>query len=161
MIFLKTKLLFMRYSKLLPGLYTKSRHFGLSVITNALDALAPIVRMVIIILQMVSRFNGSISASGPHAAQVKQDDIARRAKRFQLAWPRRGELQTPTSSASISGGSARCSTTSPQLMDVDDVDRARCWDQELNRTMLFLGREVVLRTQMAVFWHKYSNSKHF
>ena len=61
--------------------------FGLSVITNALDALAPIVRMVIIILQMVSRFNGSISASGPHAAQVKQDDIARRAKRFQLAWP--------------------------------------------------------------------------
>ena len=28
---------------------------------------------------MVSRFNGSISASGPHAAQVKQDDIASEA----------------------------------------------------------------------------------
>ena len=38
---------FMRYSKILHGLYTKSRHFGLSVITSSqkLNALAPIVRL--------------------------------------------------------------------------------------------------------------------
>ena len=38
---------FMRYSKILHGLYTKSRHFGLSVITASqkLNALAPIVRL--------------------------------------------------------------------------------------------------------------------
>ena len=37
---------FMRYSKILHGLYTKSRHLGLSVITSSqkLNALAPIVR---------------------------------------------------------------------------------------------------------------------
>ena len=39
--------IFMRYSKILHGLYTKSRHFGLSVITSSqkLNALAPIVRL--------------------------------------------------------------------------------------------------------------------
>ena len=38
---------FMRYSKILHGLYTKSRHFGLSVITASqkYNALAPIVRL--------------------------------------------------------------------------------------------------------------------
>ena len=38
---------FMRYSKILHGLYTKSRHFGLSVITavQKYNALAPIVRL--------------------------------------------------------------------------------------------------------------------
>ena len=38
---------FMRYSKLLHGLYTKSRHFGLSVITatQKYNALSPIVRL--------------------------------------------------------------------------------------------------------------------
>jgi hypothetical protein len=38
---------FMRYSKILQGLYTKSRHFGLSVITASqkYNALAPIVRL--------------------------------------------------------------------------------------------------------------------
>ena len=38
---------FMRYSKILHGLYTKSRHFGLSVITASqkLNALATIVRV--------------------------------------------------------------------------------------------------------------------
>ena len=38
---------FMRYSKILHGPYTKSRHFGLSVITASqkLNALAPIVRL--------------------------------------------------------------------------------------------------------------------
>ena len=38
---------FMRYSKILHGLYTKSRHFGLSVITatQKLNALATIVRV--------------------------------------------------------------------------------------------------------------------
>ena len=38
---------FMRYSKILRGLYTKSRHFGLSVITatQKYNALAPIVRL--------------------------------------------------------------------------------------------------------------------
>ena len=38
---------FMRYSKVLHGLYTKSRHFGLSVITASqkYNALAPIVRL--------------------------------------------------------------------------------------------------------------------
>jgi len=37
----------MRYSKILHGLYTKSRHFGLSVITATQEhnALAPIVRL--------------------------------------------------------------------------------------------------------------------
>ena len=37
----------MRYSKILHGLYTKSRHFGLSVITASqkYNALAPIVRL--------------------------------------------------------------------------------------------------------------------
>ena len=37
----------MRYIKILHGLYTKSRHFGLSVITSSqkLNALAPIVRL--------------------------------------------------------------------------------------------------------------------
>ena len=39
--------IFMRYSKILHGLYTKSRHFGLSVITavQKYNALAPIVRL--------------------------------------------------------------------------------------------------------------------
>ena len=39
---------FMRYSKILHGLYTKSRHFGLSVITatQKYNALAPIVRLI-------------------------------------------------------------------------------------------------------------------
>ena len=38
---------FMRYSKILHGLYTKSRHFGLSVLTatQKYNALAPIVRL--------------------------------------------------------------------------------------------------------------------
>ena len=38
---------FMRYSKILHGLYTKSRHFGLSVITatKKYNALSPIVRL--------------------------------------------------------------------------------------------------------------------
>ena len=38
---------FMRYSKILHGLYTKSRHFGLSVITavQKYNALAPILRL--------------------------------------------------------------------------------------------------------------------
>ena len=38
---------FMRYSKILHGLYTKSRHFGLSAITASqmYNALAPIVRL--------------------------------------------------------------------------------------------------------------------
>ena len=38
---------FMRYSKILHGLYTRSRHFGLSVITTIqkYNALAPIVRL--------------------------------------------------------------------------------------------------------------------
>ena len=38
---------FMRYRKALHGLYTKSRHFGLSVITASqkYNALAPIVRL--------------------------------------------------------------------------------------------------------------------
>ena len=38
---------FMRYSKILHGLYTKSTHFGLSVITDSqkYNALAPIVRL--------------------------------------------------------------------------------------------------------------------
>ena len=38
---------FMRYSKILHGLYTKSRHFGLSVITatQKYNALSPIVRL--------------------------------------------------------------------------------------------------------------------
>ena len=38
---------FMRYSKILHGLYTESRHFGLSVITatQKYNALAPIVRL--------------------------------------------------------------------------------------------------------------------
>ena len=38
---------FMRYSKILHGLYTKSRHFGLSVITASqkYNALAPMVRL--------------------------------------------------------------------------------------------------------------------
>ena len=38
---------FMKYSKVLHGLYTKSRHFGLSVITatQKYNALAPIVRL--------------------------------------------------------------------------------------------------------------------
>ena len=38
---------FMRYSKILHGLFTKSRHFGLSVITatQKYNALAPIVRL--------------------------------------------------------------------------------------------------------------------
>ena len=38
---------FMRYSKIFHGLYTKSRHFGLSVITASqkLNALATIVRV--------------------------------------------------------------------------------------------------------------------
>ena len=38
---------FMRYSKILHGLYTKSRHFGLSVksATQKYNALAPIVRL--------------------------------------------------------------------------------------------------------------------
>ena len=38
---------FMRYSKILHGLYTKSRHFGLSVIiaSQKYNALAPIVRL--------------------------------------------------------------------------------------------------------------------
>ena len=38
---------FMRYSKILHGLYTKSRHFGLSVITASqkYNALAPIVHL--------------------------------------------------------------------------------------------------------------------
>ena len=38
--------IFMKYSKVLHGLYTKSRHFGLSVITatQKYNALAPIVR---------------------------------------------------------------------------------------------------------------------
>ena len=37
----------MKYSKVLHGLYTKSRHFGLSVITatQKYNALAPIVRL--------------------------------------------------------------------------------------------------------------------
>ena len=37
----------MRYSKILHGLYTKSRHFGLSVITatQKYNALSPIVRL--------------------------------------------------------------------------------------------------------------------
>ena len=39
--------IFMRYSKILHGLYTKSRHFGLSVITatQKYNALSPIVRL--------------------------------------------------------------------------------------------------------------------
>ena len=36
---------FMRYSKILHGLYTKSRHFGLSVASQKYNALAPIVRL--------------------------------------------------------------------------------------------------------------------
>jgi hypothetical protein len=35
----------MRYSKILHGLYTKSRHFGLSVITASQKYNAPIVRL--------------------------------------------------------------------------------------------------------------------
>ena len=37
----------MRYSKILHGLYTKSRHFGLSIITSVqkCNALSPIVRL--------------------------------------------------------------------------------------------------------------------